>query len=333
MNSRMITKQVQVEQSRPKKLRLLTAASVTLTALTLHVQGQQVQPSGTPQIPRWQQAAGGKLEFEVASVRRRAPGSAYYPGNLDLDATDYFRYTGGLVTTNGRLINYILFAYKISDPSQYPLLQAQLPKWAQTEEFIVDARGAASPTKDQLRLMMQSLLAARFQLVLHTETRQLPAYALVLDKPGKPGPQLQPHPDDELCTKMPDKSAPPAKATGAQPWCGLIVSPVNGQSHVRMMAFTMEQIEGGLEQIGTLMGGLEPLPVLDETGLTGTFDIDLEFLRTPKNPSPPATDSAPTDPAPTFTDALKTQAGLKLIKQTALVNVFVIDHVEPPTEN
>jgi uncharacterized protein (TIGR03435 family) len=274
------------------------------------------------------------LEFEVASVRQKGPGSANYPGNLDLDSSDYFlRYTGGLVTTNGRLINYLIFAYKIADTSQYPLLQAQLPKWAQEEEFTVEARGGSHPTKDQVRLMMQSLLAARFKLALHTETRQLPTYALVLDKPGTPGPQLQSHPDDALCTTMPDKSTPAAKTPQAQPMCELITWPVNRLSHMRMMAFTMEQIAGGLEEIGTLMGGLDHLPILDRTGLAGRFDINLEFLRTLKNSQPPSADSTPEDPAPTFVEALRTQAGLKLVKQTGPVDVFILDHVEPPSEN
>jgi uncharacterized protein (TIGR03435 family) len=102
---------------------------------------------------------------------------------------------------------------------------------------------------------------------------------------------------------------------------------------MRMMAFTMEQIAGGLEQIGTLMGGLDHLPILDRTGLIGRFDINLEFLRQSKVPSSPTADSTPEDPAPTFVEALKTQAGLRLVKQTGPVDIFVIDHVEPPSEN
>jgi uncharacterized protein (TIGR03435 family) len=296
---------------------LLAAACIALAACPLHAQTSTVTRS----------------EFEVASIRQRVPGSAYYPGNLDLDATDYFRYTGGLIQTNGRLINYILFAYKISDTSQYPLLQAQLPKWAQEEEFTVEARGGNKPTKDEVRLMMQSLLTTRFKLALHTETHQLPAYVLVLDKPGTRGPQLKPHPDDALCTTMPDKSTPQVNTPEARPWCGLILWPVNHLSHMRMMAFTMEQIAGGVQQVGTLMGGLDQLPILDRTGLSGKFDINLEFLRTPKNPPQPNAESAPEEPGTTFVESLKTQAGLKLIKQTSPVSVFIIDHVEPPSEN
>ena len=232
------------------------------------------------------------------------------------------------------MVSYIIFAYKIEDASQYPLMQAQLPKWAQTQQFHVEARPEGSPTKDQIRLMMQSLLAERFHLAIHTETRQLPMYALLLDKPGKPGTQLHPHPDDALCTTMPDPSAPPVKNSTLRPWCGLIIFTDNPQlPHMRMMDFTMEQIAGGLETTGTTAGGLDHIPILDQTGLTGKFDIDLEFSRAPRPGRPPDPDAEPPEPGASFTEALKIQAGLRLVKQTGPVDVFVMDHIDPLTEN
>jgi len=291
-------------------------------------------PSQTTGVPQWQTAAGGKLSFEVASVRQKTPGSPY-SANVDLEGSDYFpRYHGGLVTTDGLLANYIAFAYKIEDAGQYPLLQAQLPKWAQTEQFHVEARPQGNPTKDQIRLMMQSLLADRFRLTLHIEARQLPMYALLLDKPGKPGPQLHPHPEDGLCTAMPDPATPAVKNSTPRPFCGLIVFTDNPQlRHMRMMDFSMDQIAGGLATVGATAGGLDHIPVLDQTGLTGKFDIDLNFLRAPKAGQPPAPEPQAEEPGPSFIEALKTQAGLKLARQIGQVNVFIIDHIESPAEN
>jgi uncharacterized protein (TIGR03435 family) len=286
----------------------------------------------TPATPDWQAAAGGKLSFEVASIRQSAP-NAPYTGNVDLDGSDFLlRYHGGLVTTDGSLLSYILFAYKFQDTSQYSALSAQLPKWAQTGQFIVEARPEGSPTKDQIRLMMQSLLADRFKLAIHTESRQLPMYALALDRPGKPGPELEPHPDDGLCTKLPDKT-PPLDKNSLPPSCGLFTFTENTQLHMRMMDFTMEQIAGGLESIGAAVGGLDRIPILDRTGLTGKFDINLKFKRQPKPGQPPDPQSQPEEPGPSFVDALRTQAGLKLIRQTGPVDVLVIDHVEAPSPN
>jgi hypothetical protein len=138
-------------------------------------------------MPEWENAAGGKLEFDVASVRPTQAQSSQ-SSNVDLDGSDYFRYTSGPIRASGSLINYIAFAYKIQDGVQYPSLYAQLPKWAQSEVFAVEARAPVEkPTKDQIRLMMQSLLAERFGLRLHTEGRRQPVYALTLAVPASPG--------------------------------------------------------------------------------------------------------------------------------------------------
>jgi uncharacterized protein (TIGR03435 family) len=98
-----------------------------------------------------------------------------------------------------------------------------------------------------------------------------------------------------------------------------------------MMDYTMEQIAGGLQTVGVLAGGIDSIPLLDRTGLAGKFDIDLTFLRQPKPGQPP--ESLPEEPGPSFVEALKTQAGLRLVKQNGPVEVFVLDHVEPPSEN
>src|SRR5580700_1811514 len=113
--------------------------------------------------------------------------------------------------------------------------------------------------------MMRSLLEDRFKLAIHTETRQLPVYALVLDKAGKIGPQLRPHPDDAPC---PDKPAPVAHGSAPAPFCGVYQSwPENGQRHERMLDATMEQIAEYSAAIGSGPGALDHRPVLDQTGL------------------------------------------------------------------
>lgn len=72
---------------------------------------------------------GTRLSFEVASIRPASP-DTNNATNLDLDPSDYFRYTGGPITASGSLINYILFAYKIQDRSQADLIYSHLPAWA-----------------------------------------------------------------------------------------------------------------------------------------------------------------------------------------------------------
>ena len=164
-------------------IRRVTSNNVGLSAVLLVgflLNALSAVAQTTAPMPEWQKAAGGALQFEVASVRLSKAQYADSPNsNLDLDASDFNRYAGGPIRTTGKLVGYIGFAYKIQDASQYPKLEAQLPKWAQDESFTVEARSPVDkPTKDQIRLMMQSLLAERFGLRMHTEVTVQPVYAL-----------------------------------------------------------------------------------------------------------------------------------------------------------
>jgi uncharacterized protein (TIGR03435 family) len=306
----------------PFKL-LLAAASVVASAAFAQA----------PPVPQWQITAGGKMSFDVVSVRPSKP-DAQWGDNVNMTDLDGDYHTGGLLTSNGPLMRDILFAYKIGDFSQYQSMGAQLPKWAQTDPFDIQARAGGNPSKDQMRLMMQSLLEDRFKLAIHVESRQLPVYALVLDKHNKLGPQLQPHPDNLSCPD-PTQPGPAVKDPAVRSvLCGISYGwTEDGQSHVRMINVTMQQIADHIGLQGHGAGGLDERPTLDQTGLAGRFDFDLIFTPEPNGPQPSAADSQPEAPGPRFAEALENQLGLKLIKQTGAVNVYVIDHVERPSEN
>jgi len=198
---------------------------LALTALLLS-QAAWVLVAQTPPatLAAWQAAAGGSMAFEVASVRQIDPGMPW-PGNrFEINAQDDFAPTNGVFRANARLMMYLIFAYKITDTSQYDALAAQLPKWANADQFVIEARAAGNPSKNQYRLMMQSLLADRFGLELHVVDKVLPVYALVQTKPGRLGPGLQPHPDNAPCVDRPEKSVtkpgeqPPAYCGAVQRW-------------------------------------------------------------------------------------------------------------------
>ena len=196
---------------------LLVLASV----VTLQAQSTQTGPAVDP-------------SFEVASIRPAISNSKDVT-NLDLDASDYFRYTGGPVTASGSVINYIIFAYKIQDRSQADLIYSHLPAW-KGQQYTLRATIQSKQTKDQLRLMVRSLLADRFQLKLHTETRQLPVYSLVVDHTPALG--LIPQTDDALCTKPFDQPKPPPHPSTLPRSCQLIVSNKGDLRRVRMGDFT-----------------------------------------------------------------------------------------------
>jgi bla regulator protein BlaR1 len=320
-----------------KKL-FLTAVGIAALALPLVVGVLRLQAQSQA-APQWQTDAGGKQAFDVASVKQNksGPSSAAHT-NVGLSAGDDYTPAGGLLSvTNFPLGVYIGFAYKLM-PYQRQSLLSQLPKWATTDRFDIEARAAGgNPTKDQMRLMMQSLLADRFKLAVHSETRQLPVFALLLVKPGKTGSQLQPHSDDPPCVgTTPSGSAPKtpqqAKDSGYfPPVCGTITAlDLPGLKRVSGRNLTMGEIGSFLSMVAPNTTPLDR-PVLDQTGLSGRFDFKIDFAPEFNGPPPPNFQPDPT--APTFLEALREQLGLKVDSQTGPVDVLVIDHVEEPSPN
>jgi len=163
--------------------------------------------------PDWQIAAGGRMSFDTASVQQNttAPPRAQF-FNFPIGPGDVYMPNGGTFRArNLPLVDYIFFAYKIT-PNQEEFLLSQLPAWAMENRFDIDAKSGGDPTKDQMRLMMQSLLADRFKLAVHFETRQVPVFALLVDKPGQLGPLLQRHPEDTPCPTVSFVPSPPPTA-------------------------------------------------------------------------------------------------------------------------
>ena len=245
---------------------------------------------------------------------RLAPETQYEPGEL-------------FSATNQPLIAYLRFAYKLG---QGDLLD--LPAWVYSDGFDIEARAKGSPDKDQMRLMMRSLLADRFGVRTHIQQRTEPVFHLTLASPARTGPMLVPifaggcaamrSPDSRL--RLP---AIPCGSIGPLP------ATTPGTGRLGGHGITLKQFAGIISNPYT---GLDR-PVMDRTGLTGTFDFSLEWSTTPDRAQPPDAGTQPTFPpgsaAPDFREALRKQLGLKLASATGSVGVLVIDRVERPQEN
>ena len=284
--------------------------------------------------PEWQTAAGGKMEFDVASIRPAEPGS-FFPSNINMAIDDTVLPPGGRLSADFPLRVYIEFAYKIMPaPEQEHAMLAHLPKWVSEDKFVIQAKATGNPTKDQMRLMMQSLLADRFKLAAHFEMREAPALALVLLRPRQPGPRLRPHAEGLACDAKwiapPDRSAPTVPPGGFLPECGYTQA-IDGPSHTVVLGSrntTIEQIADYLASLGSF-----GRPLVDQTGLSGRFDFSLSWQLEHSSPSNPGSDSQPDPMGPALLEAMKEQLGLKLKPVTAPVQVLVIDHVEQPSPN
>lgn len=280
------------------------------------------------------------LAFDIASVKQNTsdgPVATTFP----LDAGDaYSPDSGLLIAKNFSLITYIEFAYKLQlTPRQEEKVVRQLPKWARTERFDIQARSDISPTKDQMRMMMQSLLATRFQLRIHFETKNEPVYALVVRKSGSLGPKLKLHSDGPSCQAP--AAQLPAQSPGSRKRNSDIFPPVCD-------AYMRQQFISGMIRIGARNTSLALLaknlpalanldrPVIDRTELTGMFDFSLEWSEQFGQSSLILNTNGPvqaTSTGPSFPVALSEQLGLQLQSQNGPVNLLMIDHVSRPSED
>ena len=277
--------------------------------------------------PDWQTRAGGKMAFEVASVKPSK--GAIVPSNVALNPWEESGATQGSFRADATLSTYIQFAYKLWPSDVQTREFSRLPKWVASDRYSIEARAATgNPTHDQMRLMVQSLLAERFQLAAHFETRDVPVFELTVAKPGKLGPKLVPHADGPSCDQP-----------GPSPGDGL--PGFNCHSFMafdkpgkRLVLFgsrdiTIDVLAAGLSILSSVLGR----PVINKTGLSGRFDSTLEWAREPQGPA--ASDSpAPAAPAgPTLIEALRDQLGLKIEPAKAALQILVIDKAERPSEN
>jgi uncharacterized protein (TIGR03435 family) len=178
--------------------------------------------------------------------------------------------------------------------------------------------------------MLRTLLAERFALTVHRDTRTLPVYALVKTREnGQLGPELRRSSlGCEVAAKTAQPRQPPTPAANpAQPTCGMRIAP--GQ-----------MVLGGipLSQLATVLSPFVQRIVIDETELAGFYDLHLSW--TPQmpqrgGPRPPGAPALPpVDPgAASIFAALQEQLGLKLEPQHAALEVVVIDRVDRPTSD
>jgi uncharacterized protein (TIGR03435 family) len=241
---------------------------------------------------------GSRLAFDVISVKPNASGevggtSRAQPG----------RYQGINVT----LKRVISLAY-------LPVQEfVGGPDWINTAHFDIEARSDSSPTPDQMREMLRTMLADRFKLVVHRETKETPVYALTLARrDARLGPRLRPR--NSECPP-PDSAAPPLSAQPVGPRCGFKL----GNGAMSGQGATMGRLASELSFVGR--------QVIDRTSLTGAFDLDLEW--TPDSPGA----AASPDAGPSIFTAIQEQLGLKLEPSTAPLDVIVIDSAERPVEN
>ena len=291
---------------------LLTAACLVVAA---HSGAAQAPP------PKLADAAPSAV-FEAASIKPQAPSSdgsirtmVRYPAN------------GRLTAAGATVKTLICVAYGISD---FQVLGG--PNWIDEERYDVEATPGAAleeqlqkMTSDESTLvkhqMLQTLLAERFKLTLHHDTKELPIYALVIAKGGS---KLQE-------TKPDDANPDPANASA---------HPTNkGRMRMSFQSTAIELTATGMAMDGLARQLASQLhsTVQNQTGLKGIYDFTVHF--TPDDAGMDA--SGPGGSGASLSDnsgtsifaAVEDQLGLKLESKKGPVDVVVVDHVDKPSDN
>jgi uncharacterized protein (TIGR03435 family) len=237
------------------------------------------------------------LAFEVASLKSSAPGGR---GGGIRPAPGGERY----VATNAPVRLMIAVAYGVKADQI-----AGGPDWVANEGFDMDGRAGRPANIDELHVMLQNLLTERFKLQFHRETRELPIYALTVDKTG---PKLKEHPF----------------ANAGEPWVETTLQQAV-QMKLNARSVTMNYFAFRLSQ-------LLDRTVVDYTGLKGDFDFELNYTRDlpPGIPEGATINGQTIDTSgPPIFAAMPKQLGLRLEPRKGPVSVFVIDSVERPSGN
>jgi uncharacterized protein (TIGR03435 family) len=249
--------------------------------------------------------------FDVVSIRQNV--SQQRHGLMSLaPSPDGFR------VESQPVMNLLLVAYTPNAGGLFLNNIDNLPDWAKNDRYDVDARisdsdrAAWQDSKNQplmLQEMLQAMLADRFKLVLHREMEEKPVFELVV---AKGGPKFQ--------ETKPDESHP---AGATLPGGGVMGPGSDGATHMYNMSMGM---------LAALLTSKSDRTVLDKTGLTGRYSIDIH--EPARMAAPSAGQNGPTedDQRPAVADALKS-VGLELKPAKEQVEKLVIDHMEQPTAN
>jgi uncharacterized protein (TIGR03435 family) len=267
------------------------------------------------------QSPAGSPKFEVASIKP------------DLEQ-------GGMAVRPlpGRLIADASVRLLMQNAYAVPPFQIEGgPAWIDAERYAVDAKAGNNASRAQIFLMLQSLLEDRFQLKTHRETRELPVYTLVAARSGLklPPPKeggcvnlAADAPPDWAEGRMAGRMSPPAPGQPPSPRCGS-VNVILAASGARMQGGQIPMPEF-IRVLSTVLGRT----VIDKSGFTGLFDVQLEFMpdaATPALPAPPPDPAGPSLGSSIFS-AIQ-QLGLRLESSKGPVEVIIVDHVERPSAN
>jgi uncharacterized protein (TIGR03435 family) len=284
-----------IRQSRVCKVLARALRTAAAGLLPVVSGGLSLLPSGA-----LAQTAPEAPAFEVVSIKPSKAGA----GGPRMSPSP-----GGLAAANVTVKMLIRAAYRVEESSM-----SGGPGWLDSAQYDVTAKTEQRATEEQLRLMLQKLLADRFQLRVHRETKPGSAYALVPSNKNAPG-------------LRPANAAECAADTRPANPCGRFRKSAQGQ-------ITGEKVS--MAELAHFLSAFTGLPVSDQTGLSGVFDISMRASSDDRvngagSKEPPGSD--PDQSAPSIFTALREQLGLKLEPAKGAAEWLVIESAKKPSDN
>jgi uncharacterized protein (TIGR03435 family) len=288
-----------------RKSLLVAAASIALASPMLIAQNVAAPAAASSPTPT--ASATAAPAFDVATIKPFRPGPQTFMGIVDTP--------NGVHASDANLAMLVVYAYGLRTEDQ-----VTGPDWAKTERYEVVAKMSAADIAEiqkmsnaegtaRRALMLQALLAERFQLKAHSETKMVPVYELVVAKGA---------------SKLKEAATDPNPPLGR----GEDGKPHQGTKFLKdtsvWQAWSMENLAGFLSQPVVGVGR----PVLDKTGLTTTYDFPINWSVYSAGAGAPL--GSPEDNTASIFGALK-EVGLQLHPATGPIDIIVIDHVEKPT--
>ncbi len=283
-----------------------------------------------------QSQTGPKPSFDVISIKvaencgNVAPGvKAKIPGGVRYEP-------GGRFSACSQLQYIVTDAYKVELFSPV----TGVPDWSKDILYKIEAKAEGNPDKEQMRLMVQSLLEDKFKLKMHREVQETPVYLMVVAKGGHKLQQSKDEKGNPIMTLPPPEPNPkkvaPGMRTNYSSMEEMIASIPLGSYFIRMDR-NGNQLSGkamSMDKLATaLYSNVGGRKVIDKTGLTGLYDIQLTYASPYAQQAPPEADIPAEPSAPSIFNALPQQLGLKLEEGKAPMDHYIIDSAEKPPEN
>jgi uncharacterized protein (TIGR03435 family) len=236
--------------------------------------------------------------FDVASIRTTPPGNREGGGfRRDMRTGAAVQVSpDGLIIRNSSLRSIICWAYSIFD------YQLKGPDWMGASRFDINAKAAGEFPNDKLRLMLQGLLADRFKMATHTESKEMSAYILQI---AKGGPKVK-------------------ESTSGD-------GEMDIQPNQQRMQVTI--VRAGVPQLIDALSNIFRAPIVDQTGLKGKYDATFDMTKYLADMKP-TEGGAPPDPQAIVMRGLQEELGLKLEPKKMPVDLVIVDKAEKvPVEN